>query len=144
MWLKIHVDDLISCHVVRVVANYYKLICNQTLSFNVSLFLNVSDGQWLVGIVVEDELVHKACNPTSNQRPSPVNPVVGPVPADQSWPKRYSRVHGCPVKSSTRQNVGTNYETNCNWCNNPNIFYASFIQGSSINSVNQAKCHHDL
>ena len=51
----------------------------------------VCAGELVVGVGVgvgdEEELVHKSSKPTSDQRPGPVYPVVGPGPAHQGWPK---------------------------------------------------------
>ncbi|KAL8129901.1 hypothetical protein V2J09_019056 [Rumex salicifolius] len=57
----------------------------------------------------------------SDEWAEPVDPMVVPGPADHSWPKGHSRVHGCTVKGPTDQDVGTNDETDCERCDDPDV-----------------------
>ncbi|MFS7990216.1 hypothetical protein Hanom_Chr11g01056161 [Helianthus anomalus] len=50
-------------------------------------------GQMVMSLVNKEELIDKPSKTTTNQRPNPVNPVIGPGPAHQSGSKRHSWVH---------------------------------------------------
>lgn len=102
-----------------------------------------SGRQGNMGGADEAELVDKSSKPTSDQRPGPVDPVVGPVPADQSWAEWHSWVHGGPIKSPTCQDVSCHNETDCNGCNYLQIFPLG-VNGGGINGVDQTKSHHNL
>lgn len=105
--------------------------------------LVVSGRELLVGVANEDDLVDKPSKPTTDKWPSPVDPVVGPAPAYNSWAEWHGWVHGCSGEGSSNQNVSTNNETNCNWCNNSNITLL-WVNGSSIHGVHQTEGQHDL
>lgn len=57
----------------------------QVFNFNFHFLLVVSGRELLVGLVDEDEFVDKPSKPTTDERPNPVDPVVLPAPAHNSW-----------------------------------------------------------
>jgi len=96
-----------------------------------------------VGVADKDNLVNKASDSTTDERPGPVDPVVGPGPAHDSRPKCHSRVHGCSGEGPTQQNVSANNETNGDGSNNSQIALLG-VNGSGVDCVHQTEGHHDL
>ena len=58
-----------------------------------------------MGVADEEELVYDARNGAADERAKPVDPVVGPDPADDSRPEGDRRVHGGAVESAADENV---------------------------------------
>lgn len=65
------------------------------------LFSIISGGQLLVASVDENKLIDESGESTTDERTSPVNPVVGPCPAHDGWSKSDGWVHGGSTESST-------------------------------------------
>ena len=103
----------------------------------------VCGGELLVSVADEEDLVHKSSKPSSDQRPGPVDPVVGPGPAHQGRPKWYCWVHWGTVEGPTCQNVSTHDKTDGNRCNNSQIALL-WINGCGVDCVHQPEGHHDL
>ena len=63
----------------------------------------------------EEILINEPTKPTTNQRPNPVDPVIGPVPGDQGRPKGPCWVHGGPSEVPTGNSVGPNEKSSKSW-----------------------------
>lgn len=97
-----------------------------------------------MGALADEEcVIDHPCNATANQRAGPVDPVVCPCPADQGRTEGDRRVHRCTVEGTAGQDVGSNNETNCNGCDDPQIALL-WIDRGGIDSVDQAEGHHYL
>ena len=96
-----------------------------------------------MGVADKDNLVNKASDSTTDERPGPVDPVVGPGPAHDSRPKCHSGVHGRSREGPTQQNVSADNETNGDGSNNSQITLLG-VNGSCVDRVHQTEGHHDL
>jgi hypothetical protein len=114
---------------------YYKDKCGQVKLLEVS-------GQRSV-ISDEHVSIDKSSNPTTNKRPSPVDPVVMEITTSHSWAEGSGWVHGSTREWACSQDVGTHNETDG---------YGSYgaegsllgVSSGCIDSVNQGKCDDDL
>ncbi|BBH04858.1 tonoplast intrinsic protein 1 [Prunus dulcis] len=81
-----------------------------------------------------DEIVDKGSNGSADEWAEPVDPVVVPCPADDSGSEGDCWVHGCTIKGTSNQDVGTNNETNCNGGNDAYVALL-WVKGCGINCV---------
>lgn len=89
------------------------------------------------------EFIHKGSNGRAHKWAKPVDPVAVPWPTHHCWPKGNSWVHGCTIKGTTSQNVGTHYEPNGYWCYDP--YVPPFrVHCCGVHCVNQSESHHYL
>ena len=101
---------------------------------------------WELLVVVrldEDDVVNEGSNTGTGEWAQPVDPVVGPGPADDGWAKRDGWVHGGSVEGTASQDVGANNETDSQGCNDANVSLLG-VNGCGVHSVDQSEGHHDL
>ena len=97
----------------------------------------------MTGVANEEGLVNNTSDGGADERPGPENPMVGPVEAGQSRPKRHGRVHGSAGEGATGENISRYNETNCDGSNSPQLALIG-INGRGVHSVNQSESHNDL
>jgi len=107
------------------------------------LGLVVSGGELLVGVADEDDLVDNTSESTTNERANPVDPVVGPGPANNGRAECDGGVHCCSGEGPTQQNVGANDETNGDGGDGSQTTPLG-VNGGGVDGVHQTEGHHDL
>lgn len=95
------------------------------------------------GLADEDDLVDKGRDTGADEWAEPVDPVVGPCPADNGGTKGDGGVHGGAVERATGQDVGTHNETNSNGCDYANVTLFR-IHCGRVHRVHQPERHHYL
>lgn len=132
-------------HAYTTKISMYHLWTKELPSFLSISFLIITSAKPLTAMANKDELIHKPSKPTANERPNPINPMIFPTPAHHCRPKWCSRVHGCPIKRPTHQNIRSNDETNHNWRHHSQTTPpAPRVNGGRVHRVHQPECHHHL
>uniref|UniRef100_A0A5K1CQ96 Uncharacterized protein n=1 Tax=Nymphaea colorata TaxID=210225 RepID=A0A5K1CQ96_9MAGN len=67
----------------------------------------------LVGAADEDVLEDEGGNGGTNEGAYPVDPLVGPRPADERRAEGDRRVHGSACEGASGEDVGSHYEADC-------------------------------
>lgn len=93
--------------------------------------------------VDECNLVDDSGESTADERTSPVNPVVGPRPAHNSWSESDGWVHGGSAESSTGEDVSSDDETDSDWCDCSEAAVLG-VDGGGVDSVDEPEGHYDL
>jgi len=99
--------------------------------------------KWNMRSVNEESLIDVTSKATTNERPNPVNPMIGPVSSDQGRPKRPCWVHRSSRVSPTCEDVGPNHKPNQRWPK-PSKCSLLGIHHGRIHSEQQRKRQHNL
>lgn len=75
-------------------------------------------------LVDEEDFIDKSSNSCAHKWADPVHPVAVPRPTDDGRAEGHRRVHGCPVKRPTSQDVGPDDEADGDGGNDP---YVAFL-----------------
>ena len=112
--------------------------------FSFCVFLVISGGELLVGGGAnEDELIDDGGDAGADEWAEPVDPLVGPCPADDGGAEGHGGVHGGTVEGAAGEDVGANDEADGDGGDDADVALLG-VHCGGVHRVDQPKGHHYL